>query len=173
MGTTALVISISYSVLVVAGIVLAVLLARSTRARRHEVNTEKLARREKTWLGIVVVLLVVLLFGTIFFIPYGESATGDRQVVRVEASQFAWTIDPPEVTAGIPVEFQLTSSDVNHGFGVYNSNDVLLFQVQVIPGDLQETVYTFEEPGRYEILCLEFCGFFHHGMVGELTVNPA
>lgn len=173
MGTTALVIAISYLVLVVVGIALAVLLARSTRARRHEADTATLARRERTWLGVVIVLLVALLFGTIFFIPYGAEAKGKRQVVRVEASQFAWAIDPPEVTEDLPVEFQLTSKDVNHGFGVYNDGDVLLFQLQVVPGDLQTAVYTFKEPGKYRVLCLEFCGFFHHGMIGELTVNPA
>jgi cytochrome c oxidase subunit 2 len=172
MGTTALIIAISYLMLVAVGIVLAVVLARSTRARRGEADTETLARREKAWLGIVIVLLVALLFGTIFFIPYGAEAKGEHQVVRVEASQFAWAIDPPAVTEDLPVEFQLTSEDVNHGFGVYNEDDVLLFQVQIVPGDLQTAVYTFEEPGTYTILCLEFCGFFHHGMVGELTVRP-
>jgi cytochrome c oxidase subunit 2 len=172
MGTIGLIISISYGVFVLVAIALAVVLARSTRARRREADTASLERREKTWLGIVIVLLVALLFGTIFFIPYGE-AKGERQVVRVEASQFAWAIDPAEVTEDIPVEFQLTATDVNHGLGVYTEDDELLFQIQIVPGRQQETTYTFDDPGTYEVLCMEFCGFFHHGMVGRITVNPA
>ena len=29
----------------------------------------------------------------------------------------------------------------------------------------------FERPGVYEVLCLEYCGVLHHGMVGAFTVT--
>ena len=69
------------------------------------------------------------------------------------------------------VVFELTSADVNHGFGVYDADGVLLFQVQVIPGDVQEIVHTFERPGTYEILCLEYCGAAHHLMRNTFEVT--
>jgi cytochrome c oxidase subunit 2 len=172
-GTTAKIVAISYLALVVVGIVVSIALVRTTRLRHAAVNAEELARRERTWLGIVIALLVALLLATIFYIPYGASAGTDRQVVRVRASQFAWRLDPATVKAGTPVEFELTSADVNHGFGVYDANDVLLFQVQVIPGKTQRTVHTFDRPGTYRILCLEFCGFAHHLMESTITVVSA
>lgn len=172
MGTTATIIAIAYLVVVVISIAIAVYVVRTTRTRAKSADTEKLARAEKGWLGIVIVLLVALLFGTIFFIPYFNDPA-DRQVVEVEAVQFGWKVPPTTIVAGTPVEFALTSPDVNHGFGIYDENHVLLFQVQVIPGHEQRGVYTFEKPGTYSILCLEFCGVGHHLMKGQLTVEPA
>ena len=172
MGTTAKIIAISYLVVVLVGIALSLVLVRSTRTR-GEVDTETLAHREKTWLGIVIGLLAALLLATIFYIPYGASAGTNAQVVHVEASQFAWKLDQQTVKAGTPVEFLLTSTDVNHGFGLYNDNDVLLFEVQVVPGKTQKGIYTFKKPGTYRILCLEFCGFDHHLMENTITVTAA
>jgi cytochrome c oxidase subunit 2 len=93
--------------------------------------------------------------------------------VRVTGVQFAWAIDPARVLAGVPVEFQLQATDVNHGFGVYDEDGVLEFQVQVMPGVTQTAVHTFEEPGVYEVLCLEFCGRNHHEMVATIQVEAA
>jgi cytochrome c oxidase subunit 2 len=167
-----MVIAIAYLTVVVLGSGLAILLYRTTRVRRA-VDPDELAHREKKWLAIVVVLLVALLFGTIFFIPYGASAGPNAQRVVVDSVQFGWAIEPATVEAGTPVEFLLTSQDVNHGLGVYDENDNLVFQVQVIPGKVQTGVYTFDAPGTYRILCLEFCGVGHHLMVNQLTVEPA
>jgi cytochrome c oxidase subunit 2 len=172
-GTTAKIIAISYLVVVVVGALIALAVWRTTRTRSTEPDTERLARRERAWLGVVIVLLVALLFGTIFFIPYADSAGANGQVVNVQSQQFGWVIEPSTVEAGTPVEFRLTSKDVNHGFGLYTRSGKLLFEVQVIPGHTQKGVYTFERPGTYQILCLEFCGVGHHLMRGTITVEPA
>jgi cytochrome c oxidase subunit 2 len=175
MGTTAVVIAISYLVVVVIGIALALLLARSTRRRREadEAYNERKAHQEKRWLGVVVVLLAGLLFATVFFIPYGETAPANAQVVEVDSVQFGWLFPPAmEIKTDQPVLFKLTSQDVNHGFGVYKvDGDELLFQAQVVPGDVQEVVWTFDEPGQYEVLCLEFCGKGHQLMRSTFEVT--
>ena len=170
MNDTALVITIAYAVVVVLGSAAALAIAASTRSRR-QADPEAYAHRERNWLLVVLALLVVLLFGTIFFTPYGKSAGENRQIVRVTGVQFAWAIDPARVVAGLPVEFQLQATDVSHGFGVYDEDGVLQFQVQVIPGATQTAVHTFDEPGDYEILCLEFCGRHHHEMVATIRVE--
>jgi len=147
--------------------------ALSTRAkrRRGEPDLHKLGDGEKTWFVVVVVLLAVLLFATILFTPYGRTAGRNAQVVRIKAVQFAWLTPGTPIKAGRQVEFELTSADVNHGFAVYNSAGTLLFEVQVMPEKTQKYVYTFEKPGHYTILCLEFCGLGHHRMQGSLTVT--
>jgi cytochrome c oxidase subunit 2 len=169
--STALLIGISYAVLVVAVTVIAVWFALSTR-RRRELDTERAAEREKAWLGIVAVMLAVLLGATIAFVPYGETAASDAQVVRVVGRQFGWQLAPARVRAGVPVQFRAESADVNHGFGVYDLHDRLMAQVQVMPGREQRLELTFDRPGRYRILCLEFCGVNHHRMVAQLEVAP-
>lgn len=146
--------------------------AASTRGRRRagEEVLRKLREQEKTWFAIVIVLLVALLFATIFFTPYGRSARAGHQTVNVKAVQFAWLIRGKPIKAGTSVEFRLTSADVNHGMAVYTQGGKLLFQVQVMPGKTQTYVYTFKKPGTYRIVCLEYCGVDHDLMQGRLTV---
>lgn len=173
MGSTAIIITVAYAVAVGLGAVLAVGLWRSTRHRR-KVDTHVLAERERNWLVAVVVALVALLFATIFFTPYGDSAGGKPvQVVKVTGEQFAWKIEPSTVVAGKKVRFDVTSTDVNHGFGVYTSGLKYLFQVQAGPHELTSVYHTFKTPGVYKVLCLEFCGRDHHLMEAQFEVTAA
>jgi cytochrome c oxidase subunit II len=171
-GRTATIIAVSYAVVCLLAVVLLVVVALSTRGRRtlDRDAVERLGEREKTWFAIVVVLLVTLLFATIFFTPYGRSAGADAQIEKIDSLQFAWLVPGKPLKAGKPVEFRLTARDVSHGFGVYTSGGRFLFQVQVLPGETQTYVYTFKRPGTYKILCLEYCGLDHDRMQSRLTV---
>lgn len=171
MTTTAWVITVSYGVVVVIGSLLALVVWSSThRSDVAEGATEAYAHRERLWLVIVLVALFALLMATIFYRPYGAHAGAHAQVVRVTGVQFAWAVTPNEVRAGLPVEFLATSRDVSHGFGVYNAAGVLQFQAQVGPDETQRIVHTFDSPGTYEVLCLEFCGVDHHLMKTTIEV---
>jgi cytochrome c oxidase subunit II len=168
-GTTALVITISYAVVVVIGVALAIGVWSSTRSRRP-LDSRRLAERERAWLLVVVALLVGLLLATIWFTPYGQSASS-AQVVNVVARQFVFQMTPVRIKAGHKVEFRLTSADVNHGFAIYDDRDRFVGQIQVVPGEAQTLVHTFERPGRYSILCFEFCGVGHHLMQASFEVT--
>lgn len=173
MSHTAIVITVAYSITVVIGAAIAFGLFMSTKGRDSgTVDAAKFARRETAWLVIMIVALFALLMGTIFYVPYGESAGPNKQVVNVTGVQFAWSISPASVRAGTPVEFLATTRDVSHGFGVYKDG-TLLFQAQVISGKTQRIVHTFDEPGTYDVLCMEFCGAGHHKMISTLEVKPA
>lgn len=171
MNSTAVLIAVAYGVVTVLGAGVFLLLWRSTQ-KGGEIDTQQLARREKGWLVLVVGGLVALLLATIFFTPYGESAPPGAQVVNVEARQFAFIVEPGTIRAGEPVEFRLTTPDVNHGFGVYTEDDKLVLQAQVVPDYVTKVVHTFDEPGTYKLLCLEYCGLDHHGMLGKIEVAP-
>ena len=171
MSHTAVVIAVAYSIVVAICVVIILAVWRSTRRRGSGLEVEKVEKREQLWFVAVLVVLAALLFGTIFSTPYGKSAGKNAQVVRVTAVQFAWSIDPPTVQAGRQVVFYLTSTDVNHGFGVYNAKGVLQLQAQVVPGKTQKVVHTFKHPGTYTVLCLEFCGVDHHLMQTTIQVK--
>jgi len=171
MSHTAVVITVSYSIALVLGAAISIAVWRSTLHGEETIDRATWSRRETAWLFIVLAGLVALLLGTIFYVPYGKSAGPNKQVVRVTAVQFAWAIDPPSVKANVPVEFQIGSRDVNHGFGVYDPHGTFVTQVQVVPGHMQKLVWTFKKPGTYKILCLEFCGAHHHEMIAELEVR--
>ncbi len=170
MSGTGTVIAVAYGIAVVVGATVAILVWSST-LRRRSVDRERLERRERTWFFVVLAVMTALLFGTIFFVPYGESAGKGAQVVRVTGVQFAWAVDPAAVRAGRRVVFYVTSTDVNHGLGVYDASNRLLFQVQVPPDRTQKVVHTFSKPGTYRLLCLEFCGTDHHRMEATLEVT--
>jgi cytochrome c oxidase subunit II len=174
MNDTQVVIAVGYTALVIAVGVVAALILRSTRSRRRgDVDSGRLAHLEERWGAIVVVALGVLLFATIFSVPYGKTdAEAGAQRVAVTGQQFGWAVQPAEVEAGREVQFELVSRDVQHGFGVYDGTE-LVFQVQVPAKGEPRQLYThtFDEPGTYDILCLEFCGAQHHAMRGSLRVR--
>lgn len=171
MTTTGAIIAVSYAVAVLLGLAVSFVVWRSTRGHEAgEAALERYSHREGIWLVIVLAALFALLLATIFYTPYGQSAGPGKQVVRVTGVQFAWAVQPGELKAGVPVEFVAETSDVTHGFGVYDEQDVLLFQVQVIPDEVQTVVHTFDEPGTYEVLCLEYCGKNHHEMITTFEV---
>ncbi len=176
MNPTALTITIAYSAVVLVAAVAILIVWRSThsfeRNRKDTTNTHRLAEGEKPWFFFAVAALALLLLSTLTFIPYGDNAKAEgQQAVAVESQQFAWTVTPSTIRAGVPVRFALTSKDVNHGFAVYNDRNILLFQIQVLPDHTSHIVYTFKEPGRYQVVCLEFCGVNHHKMVGTFRVE--
>jgi cytochrome c oxidase subunit 2 len=39
-----------------------------------------------------------------------------------------------------------------------------------MPGYINQVRYTFTKPGRYRVLCLEYCGLVHHDMTANLRV---
>lgn len=171
MNGTQVLITVAYTVFVIAAAWVSVFVIRSTR-RPSEVDAGTLAHRESHWGLIVVTGLVLLTLLTIFSTPYfTSSAEGERaQVVRVESVQFAWVIRPNRVRAGEPVEFRLRSKDVNHAFALYRGNK-LEVQVQVPPDFDQRLTHTFDEPGTYRVVCLEFCGVNHHLMQSQIEVT--
>ena len=92
--------------------------------------------------------------------------------MAVEGRQFGWVAEPKQIKAGMPVEFKVTSRDVNHGFGVFDSRGVILFQVQAMPKYVNRAIYTFDKPGTYKIVCMEYCGMAHHVMNETFEVIP-
>jgi len=176
MNPTAFAITILYAVVCVVAIVILLVIWHSTHADdslSDQVDTKRLAHGEKSWFAIAVAALGALLLATLPFIPYGDTAAAEgQQRVAVDGAQFLWTIEPDTITAGTPTRFTVTASDVNHAFAVYNDDNVMLFQIQAIPGHASNIVHTFDEPGRYQVVCLEFCGVKHHEMLSTIMVEP-
>ena len=126
------------------------------------------------------IFFIVFLLGGIIItsltmknLPYDAHAKVSGDVIKVNATghQWYWDIDKTHFIVGQPVIFNVTSADVNHGFGIYNDKLTLLIQTQAMPGYINKLVHTFDKPGKYKILCLEYCGLSHHAMVAELTVT--
>lgn len=83
----------------------------------------------------------------------------------------AWSFNPPEVRvpAGVEVIFTATTTDVIHGLNVEGTR----LNMMLIPGQISQNSYRFDEPGEYLIICHEYCGLGHHAMAGKVIVEPA
>jgi len=125
--------------------------------------------RQLLFWGALVVGVVVLY---VTLRPWPHSLPGGEPiVVNVTGAQWSWEVQPETVPVGQPIVFATTSTDVNHGIGIYDQNMRLVAQSQSMPGWTNRVEYTFTEPGTYKILCLEYCGLQHHEMIAEITAT--
>lgn len=175
MSNTAWVITIGYSVLTIIGVAAALIVFRSTRVGFHTetAGRKTLERRESLWGIASVTFLVIVLGGTVVQIPYWSDNSDAKvpQTVKIVGRQFAWTVSPLKLRAHLKTRFVVTATDVNHGLGVYDPDDVLIKQVNVLPGVEQKFIITFDKAGTYELRCMEFCGVDHHLMQNTIEVT--
>jgi cytochrome c oxidase subunit 2 len=127
----------------------------------------------RRWLALLVVVGVVVIGLSFFDLPYATGSGSGRTLVTVTGGQFFWSLAPSSVPAGTPVRFDVTSVDVNHGFGLYDPHGHLIGSVQAMPGYRNKLDLTLNDPGVYRIRCLEFCGLNHATMFGAFTVEAA
>ncbi len=136
-------------------------------------HTSNVLRR---WLfGALLIIFVGGTYATLhrFPIPPQDTPLGIHQVVDVIGQQWSWQINPSAVQVGSPVEFRVTSKDVNHGFAIYAPDGRIVTQTQAMPGFTNKIVHTFVQPGTYRVMCLEYCGIGHAPMTSEFTVVAA
>lgn len=150
-------------------------------ARQASVQEEYAAIQQKAgkirgflfW-GLVFFFTPVIVY-SLTDLPYSATAGEKIEAVKVNAvgHQWYWEIDNNTVPAGQPVEFHVTSADVNHGFGIYDPEMRLVAQTQAMPEYTNVLRHTFDKPGTYKVLCLEYCGLAHHGMDAQIIVTSA
>lgn len=132
------------------------------------------------WLETMFVLVPLGFFLAWFARGYSDfvelkTPPKDSMDVYVQAKQWMWKFSYPDgpnaigvlrVPANRPVRLMMTSRDVIHSFFVPS------FRVKqdVVPGRYTETWFEAIEPGRYQILCAEYCGTNHSLMRGEVIV---
>jgi cytochrome c oxidase subunit II len=170
-GEPQVAIAIVFGVLALAIAVLALVIA--THAKEdipYEDVSREGYRLRRPWLAFLTALLVLAVGTSFLLLPY---ASGGRSgtVVKVAGGQFYWTIDPAVLPAHEEVSFDVTSVDVNHGFGVYDPDGRLIGSVQAMPGYVNDLRLTFDKVGEYRIRCFEYCGLSHHNMVASFRVE--
>ena len=160
--------------------------AASTREARS-VDYGKATRLRLAFLGSLGAILVVFLALTLPHLPYVVDARAPDHIVHAVGKQYAWSLTEPPgpsleswdrdfsptvtVPARTQIEFRVTTLDVNHGFSLYAPDGHLVAQTQAMPGYMNRLRVTFDQPGTYTVLCLEFCGMSHHRMRGVVEVK--
>jgi cytochrome c oxidase subunit II len=168
MPTTALAIFLLVSLFI--GTVFASV-ARSTRRPRDVDYAGANRLRLVFFLSLAAILLTFLIL-TLPHLPYPVEARSPDRVVEAVGKQYAWSLTEGKtptlagwdaeyspvlrVPAGAVVEFRVTTLDVNHGFSLYAPDGQIVAQTQAMPGYVNRLRVTFEKPGTYTVLCLEF-----------------
>lgn len=154
---------------------LALFFAFAARQANREMSLEEVRdaayRARPLWFTFLIVLLGGVVAVTLLFRPYDADTAKASATVKVIGGQFYWSMTPKTVPAGSDVVFEVTSADVNHGFGVYDPMGRLIGNVQAMPGYTNDLELSLDEPGTYLVSCLEFCGLKHHDMAREFEVT--
>lgn len=108
------------------------------------------------------------------FATPGLTQTGaNAYTLRVIAQmwRFDFGLKGAMPTVQIPVDTKLTiiatSLDVTHGFYLEN-HDV---NVMMLPGQISQVEVMLDRPGTYHIICHEYCGPGHQGMIAAIEVT--
>ena len=103
--------------------------------------------------------------------PFDDPGVHELGPGRYEAVVVAraWGFTPTEirVPVGAEVVFRVTSIDVIHGFYVEGTR----INMMVLPGQISELAYTFDEPGEHLLICHEYCGVGHQAMFGKVIAE--
>lgn len=99
----------------------------------------------------------------------------DEYIVNIVASAFNYdmgtdeegnNVKAIELPLGATVLWQITSTDVVHGFNVAGTN----VNMMVEPGYISVLETEMKQPGEFTIVCNEYCGIGHHLMYGTVEV---
>jgi cytochrome c oxidase subunit 2 len=131
------------------------------------------------WMGITGVLcLFLVIYGLMAFYQEAVAAPTSPMIVQVTGQQWLWTFYYPqygassqgqilELPVNRPVQFEVTSKDVLHGFAIRD----LGVRVDANPGEMTTTsVVTPDQIGSYTVVCVELCGLYHSYMWSAVHV---
>lgn len=182
--STAAITSFLAGALVVAVVIF--LIATSSTSEDKTSVKHKVYKLRGRYFFVLTLCILAGLFISLRLLPYTKFQGRPDEIVTIVAMQWAWKMGPGisdkspadfegsnEITlpANKHIQFNVTSSDVNHDFAIYNSKGVLVAQTQAMPQYHNKLEHFFSEKGDYHILCLEYCGMPHAFMVGTIHIN--
>jgi cytochrome c oxidase subunit 2 len=148
---------------------------------------------EMVWTAIPALLLIFVAFSQMkawtnvkIRFPEDGPYTVEKPLMEIFASQFDWRVRYPDaqgnfhgtdvievpyditVPANTKVVLRLKSRDVLHSFFV----PVFRLKQDAVPGMEIPVWFEATEPGDYDLICAELCGWGHYKMAGKIHVLP-
>jgi cytochrome c oxidase subunit 2 len=114
------------------------------------------------FLVVCGVSLHIITYATIPWTPMDlnrSEITPDRVfTISVEKHKFTLPEEKLRIKVHEKVLFKLSSADLTYGFGLFRADNSMLFQMQVLPGHLNDVLWQFDRPGIYSIRSTEYSG---------------
>ncbi len=122
-----------------------------------------------TLIPALYILVLAIISVNLFFQIEPVNAQGNTLVVEALGHQWYYTFRYPGIHGevkdlhlplGQPVTMHVSAYDVIHSFWIPD----MRLKADMVPGLINTLVFTPTRPGKYELLCTEFCGTFHGDM---------
>ena len=118
-----------------------------------------------TFVGFLTVLGVSLHIITYNTIPWAEMDLNRSEItpdkifnITVKDHQFIMPSEKLVINVNDKVLFDVRSEDLTYGFGLFRSDNSMLFQMQVVPGHKNDLLWQFDREGVYTIRSTEYSG---------------
>ena len=120
------------------------------------------------------IFFVIFVWGAVLYFQL-RTPPRDSTEIYVVGKQWMWKIQHPEgpreinelhVPVDRDIKLIMTSQDVIHSFFVPEFR----IKQDVLPGRYTTLWFRATRPGTYHLLCTQFCGTSHSGMIGDVVV---
>lgn len=101
--------------------------------------------------------------------------------IKVVASQWFWNFTYPDGSSSMELRLkarqtyrlEIISKEPEGKIPVIHSFFVpeLLYKLDAVPGHVNVIYLRVDQPGKYDIVCAEFCGLLHYAMNTKLIVE--
>lgn len=118
-----------------------------------------------SFVTLLIVLGVSLHIVTYNTIPWASMDLNRKEIkadktfeIIVENHKFILPSEKLVINVNDKAMFNVRSNDLTYGFGLFRSDNSMVFQMQVLPGHLNDILWQFDKPGVYTIRSTEYSG---------------
>jgi cytochrome c oxidase subunit II len=131
-----------------------------------------------TFVGFLTVLgvsLHIITYNTIPWVPsdLNRSDIKPDKVFSITVGNHKFILPSEKLMVDVndKVLFDVSSSDLTYGFGLFREDNSMLFQMQVVPGHKNDILWMFDKPGKYSIRSTEYSGPKGNAMIVKNAVE--
>ncbi|MDP4208117.1 MAG: cytochrome C oxidase subunit II [Bacteroidota bacterium] len=133
-----------------------------TRKGKDSVVKNTLFYSFVTFLIVLGVSLHIITYNTIPWAPIdmNRATIHPDKVFNITVEKHRFILPEGKMFIGCHEKalFKVTSNDLTYGFGLFRQDNSMVFQMQVIPGHMNDILWQFDKSGVYYIRSTEYSG---------------
>jgi Heme/copper-type cytochrome/quinol oxidases, subunit 2 len=133
-----------------------------TRKGKEDVVKNTLFYFFVSFLIVLGVSLHIVTYHTIPWAPMdlNRSEIKPDKVFNITVEKHHFILPQEKITIGCHEKalFKVISNDLTYGFGLFRQDNSMVFQMQVVPGHMNDILWQFDKGGVYTIRSTEYSG---------------